>query len=81
MPEEKEYMTLDEAASAVGLKRPSIYFYLDKLQIKRHHFSNNRHTWIARSDVLRIRTARERPWELEKNADDEQPMDSSTQQY
>ena len=69
MPEEKEYMTLDEAAAAVGLKRPSLYFYINKLKIKRERFEYNRHTWIARHDVERIRAAKERPWELAEETD------------
>ncbi len=64
MPEDKEYVTLDEAAKAVGLKRPSLYYYIKKLQIKRERFEYNRHTWIAQADVERIRAAKERPWEL-----------------
>ena len=64
MPEDKEYVTLDEAAKAVGLKRPSLYYYIKKLQIKREQFPYNRHRWIAQADVERIRAAKERPWEL-----------------
>ena len=65
MPEDKEFLTLDETAAAVGLKRPSLYFYLNKLKIERRKFPFNRHTWISRADVERIKTAQERPWELE----------------
>ena len=64
---EKEYMTLDEAAKAVGLKRSSLYYYLDKLKIERKQFPFNRHRWIAAADVERIRAAKERPWELEED--------------
>jgi predicted DNA-binding transcriptional regulator AlpA len=69
MPEDKEFMTLDEAAKVVGLKRPSLYFYIKKLSIQRRYFPNNRHAWIAHADVERIKMARERPWELEEDTD------------
>ena len=58
-------MTLDEAAKAVGLKRPSLYFYIKKLGIERKKFSNNRHQWISRADVERIKAVREKPWTVE----------------
>jgi len=63
----KEYVTLDQAAEAVGLKRPSLYYYLKKLQIKREHFPLNRHTWIAAVDLERIKAAKESPWTLEED--------------
>ena len=69
MPEDREFMTLDEAAKAVGLKRPSLYFYIKKLSIQRRTFPNNRHVWIAHADVERIKMARERPWELAEDTD------------
>ena len=59
---QREYMTLDEAAQSVGLKRPSLYYYINALQIKRHHFKFNRHAYIARADVDRIREIKEKPW-------------------
>lgn len=63
--EEKEYMTLDEAAHALGIKRPSIYYYIKKLQIQPRNFDLNRHTYLARTDVERIKTVRESPWKIE----------------
>lgn len=65
--EGKEYVTLDEAAEAVGLKRASLYYYLKKLSIKREQFPYNRHTWIAASDLERIKAAKEHPWTLEED--------------
>jgi len=62
MPEEKEYMTLDEAAQSLGLKRPSLYYYLNALKIERHRFKLNRHTYITKADVERIREVKEKPW-------------------
>ena len=64
MPEEQEYMTLDEAAKEVGLKRPSLYFYIKKLRIERRYFPLNKHAYIKHADVERIKAVRESPWKL-----------------
>lgn len=64
MPEEKEFLTLSEAAEAVGLKRASLYYYIDKLKIPTQKFPYNRHRYIALSDVERIRTVKDSPWKL-----------------
>lgn len=66
MAEDKEYLTLSEAAQAVGLKRASLYYYLDKLKIETRNFPFNRHKYIAASDVERIRTVKESPWKIER---------------
>ena len=67
MFEDKEYMTLEEAAAAIGIKRPSVYHYIKKLHIQRHTFEYNRHTWLARADVERIKAIRESPWKVEES--------------
>jgi hypothetical protein len=64
MSEEKDFLTLSEAAQAVGLKRASLYYYLEKLGIETHKFDYNRHRYISRSDVERIRTVKDSPWKL-----------------
>lgn len=60
--EEREYLTLDEAAEAIGLKRPSIYHYLNALGIERHRFKFSRHSYITKADVERIKHIKEKPW-------------------
>ncbi len=65
--EDKEYMTLDEAAAAIGIKRPSVYHYIKKLHLQRHNFAYNRHTYLARADVERIKAVRESPWKIEES--------------
>jgi predicted DNA-binding transcriptional regulator AlpA len=66
--EKREYLTLDESAKSVGLKRPSLYFYINKLGIERHKFPLNRHIYLARADVERIRAAKEHPWTIDDEA-------------
>lgn len=64
-----EYMTLSEAALAVGIKRSSLYYYIDKLHIKTQRYDLNKHTYIAVEDVERIKAVREKPWTVEAGDD------------
>ncbi len=67
--ENKKYVTLDEAARTVGLKRSSLYYYIKRLNIERKEFPFNRHTWISRADLERIKAAKESPWKLEEDTE------------
>jgi predicted site-specific integrase-resolvase len=69
MEEDKEFMTLDEAAHAVGIKRASLYYYIKRLKIQRHTFPLNRHAYLTHNDVERIKAVRESPWKLEERDD------------
>jgi excisionase family DNA binding protein len=62
MSEKNEYMTLDEAAETLGVKRATIYNYIKALGIKTHKFKLNRSTYLAKADVERMREAKEKPW-------------------
>jgi hypothetical protein len=64
MTEEKEFVTLDEAATQLGIKRPSLYYYLKNLEIEKHHFPWNRHAYITQSDFQRIKQTKNAPWKL-----------------
>lgn len=64
----EEYMTLAEAALAIGIKRPSLYYYIEKLHIKTQKYRMNKNRYIAVVDVERIKAMRERPWTVETNA-------------
>ncbi len=67
--DDKEYMTLDEAAKAVGIKRPTIYHYIKKLDLSRLYFPFNRHAYLSRRDVERIKDIRESPWKVESGGE------------
>lgn len=62
MIEEKEYLTLEEAAKYVGKGRATIYNYVKDLGIKTHKFRRDRRTYLALADVRRIKEAIEKPW-------------------
>ena len=65
MQEEKEYFTLKEVAEMMGIKRTSLYYYIDALNIQTRRFPLNRNRFVARTDVERIRQAKEQPWKNE----------------
>jgi hypothetical protein len=70
MTEEKEYVTLQEAAAQLGIKRASLYYYLNKMEIKPRRFKMNRHAYITQTDYQRIKTAKESPWKAEDTPHD-----------
>ena len=60
--EGKAYLTYEEAADYLGLRRSSLYTMLVELGIKTHKFKFDRHRYIALDDVKRIKQIREQPW-------------------
>jgi hypothetical protein len=66
MAEEKEYVTLQEAAKQLGIKRASLYYYLDNMKIEKRRFPLNRHAYIKVSDFQRIKDVKESPWKADQ---------------
>lgn len=64
MSDNEEYITLDDAAKEVEMKKGSLYYYLRELGIKTHKFPLNKHAYIARTDVERIVEAKKSPWKI-----------------
>lgn len=60
----QEYVTLDEAAETLKIKKGSLYYYFGKLGIEPKTFELNKHAYLTKEDVQRIRDVRERPWKL-----------------
>ena len=59
---EKEYMTLEEAAAYIGVKRASIYNYMKDLKIEAHKFGRDRRSFLSHSDVVRMKEYKDKPW-------------------
>ncbi len=59
---EKEFMTLEEAAQFIGMKRASLYNYIKDLDIQTHKFKRDRRVYLSMADVKRIRLYKEQPW-------------------
>ncbi len=62
MTEEKEYMTLDEAAESLGITRATIYNYMNDLNIKTHRFGRDRRGYLSHEQIHLIREYKEKPW-------------------
>lgn len=62
MSAEREYLTIDEAAEFVGIKKGSLYNYINSLGIKTHKFKTDRRAYISRVDAERIKDVKEKPW-------------------
>ena len=62
MNDNKEYLTLAEVAKHVGVKRTSLYYYIDKMGIKTHDFEFSNHKFLHIKDAERIKIVREKPW-------------------
>ncbi len=58
----REYLTIDEAAKAIGWNRATVYKYVDELGMKKHKFRLNRRTYLAATDVEQLKQIREKPW-------------------
>jgi predicted site-specific integrase-resolvase len=62
--QEKEYMTLKEAADYLNIKRVSLYHYIKSLDLKTEKFKHNKNAYLRTADVKRIKQIKERPWEV-----------------
>jgi hypothetical protein len=51
----EDCVTVDKAAEMLEYSRASLYTYLNLLDIQRYRFKLDRHTYILKSDVERIR--------------------------
>ena len=66
--EDDEYMTLTQAAEEIGIKRASIYYYIKALEIETRKFPLNKHVYIKKKDVERIKVAKTSPWKADEAA-------------
>jgi hypothetical protein len=66
--EDEEYMTLAQAAEEIGVKRASIYYYIKALEIETRKFPLNKHAYIKKRDVERIKVAKNSPWKADEAA-------------
>jgi hypothetical protein len=59
---EREYLTLAEVAAYVGIKRASLYYYINALNIEIRKFNLDRRSYISQADAKRIREVKDKPW-------------------
>ncbi len=60
--EGKEYLDYVDAAAYLGIKRATLYNYVNDLDIQTHKFKRDRRRYIAIGDVKRIGAVMEKPW-------------------
>jgi len=60
--EGKAYLTYEEAAEYLGIRRSSLYSMITTLGIKPHKFKLDKKRYLAMEDVKRIKEIREKPW-------------------
>ena len=65
MTEEKDFLTLEETAEYIGVKRATVYNYMHDLGITSQHFGRGKKRYIALTDVKRMKAYKEEPWTVE----------------
>jgi DNA-binding transcriptional MerR regulator len=56
---EEKYVSLKEAAERLKVTRPSLHYYIDALQLKKHRFPLDRQRYLSLTDFERIKTLKE----------------------
>jgi excisionase family DNA binding protein len=62
--QEKEYLTLQEASEYSGIKRATIYNYLNDLNIQTLKVGRDRRAYISLADAKRLKEYKETPWKV-----------------
>lgn len=60
--EDKAYLTYEETAAYLGIRRSSLYNILTELGIESHKFKLDKKRYVAIEDVKRLKQIREQPW-------------------
>ncbi len=60
--EEQEYLSMTDAAAAIGWNRATVYEWVKRLDMKTHKFIGNRKTYLGAADVKRLKQIKEKPW-------------------
>jgi excisionase family DNA binding protein len=75
MQEEKEYLTVDEAADLISVTRATVYNYMSDLNIKTQKFGRNRQRYLSREQVKVIKDYKENPWKYKPSGSVGGPID------
>ena len=60
--EGQEYLSMKDAAAAIGWNRATVYEWIKRLGLKTHKFIGNRQTYLAAADVERLKEIKQKPW-------------------
>ncbi len=62
--DEQEYMTLSEASKYAGIKRATIYNYLNDLNIKTFKAGRSHQAYITTADAQKLKEYKASPWKF-----------------
>ena len=60
--ESPEYLSIDDAAKAIGWNRATVYKYVDELGMRKYKFRLNRKTFLVAAGVEKLKQIKEKPW-------------------
>lgn len=72
--EGREYLDYEEAGDYLGMKRATLFNYIDDLKIETHKFLRDRRKYLTMADVRRIEDVVSKPWLAERIPDREIPQ-------
>jgi excisionase family DNA binding protein len=65
---DKEFLTYEEAAQELGIKRSTLYSMITQLGIKTQKFRFDKRKYIALADIKRIKEIRQSPWKADEKS-------------
>lgn len=78
MEDRKEFYSIDEIEKIVARNRGTVYNRIKLLGIETRKFPMDRRTYVAASDVEKIKTVIEKPWmAAELGAKEEDPKEAA----
>ena len=60
--EGREYLNYEEAGDYLGMKRATLFNYINDLEIKTHKFLRDAHRYLSLTDVKQIEAVKDKPW-------------------
>ena len=71
--QEQDYVTLQQAADQAGIKRATVYNYVNDLGIKTWKFGRDRRAYVTQADAKRLKEYKEKPWLFKVKTRDDRP--------
>ena len=77
MPEDRQYITMDDAATRLGVKRATLYYYIRSLKLETRKFPLDKRVYLALTDFERIKTLKDQAAERQQKRPDEKTPDTA----
>lgn len=59
LPDNSQYITMDEAATKLGVTRATLYYYIRSLKLEKHKFPLDKRVYLSLSDFEQIKTLKD----------------------